>query len=427
MSDQGESKGAPARVAAAVEHTGWPGWIWAVPIAALGIVAWLGIRAWVQRGYDITVRFDDAGGMKAGDTSVRYRGIEVGKVTQLVLSQDGRYVDARLKMHDEVKKFLRTGTQFWLEGATPSLNDLSSLKAVVAGPTIIMEPGGGPLSRHYTGLMHRTVISGTPAELVGYVMSFAGDVGKLKVDSPVTLRGFTVGQVKQIGLYYDAATGAIETPVVIELEASRFHIEGLQPIHQQWKPVLDQVLQRLISDGLRGRLVQDPPMIGSYAISLDFVSGAPTAVLDTSGPLPVIPTTSGGGFDSILHRVNAVPIDKIAERVLEITTHVESIVSSPKLQQSIDHLDHTLAELDSTVHHTGPQITDLVQSLRQTGNEINSAVQAANGVLGNTPTNQDENLRTALYELTETARTVRSLADYLDRHPEALVKGRTGP
>jgi paraquat-inducible protein B len=371
--------------------------------------------------------------MKAGDTSVRYRDIEVGKVTQLVLSKDGKHVDARLKMYDEVKQFLRAGTKFWLKGASPSLSDLSSLKAVVAGPTIIMEPGSGPFSRNYIGLMHRPIISGTPAETVSYVMSFVGDVGKLKVDSPVSLRGFTVGQVKQIGLHYDAATGAIETPVIIELDASQFHIEGLQPINQQWKPVLDQVLQRLVSDGLRGRLVQSPPMIGSFAISLDFVPGAPKAVLDTSGPLPVIPTTSGGGFDSILHRVNAVPIDKIAEHVLEITkhiesitTHIEAITSSPKLQQSVNHLDHTLAELDRTVRRTGPQITDLVQSLRQTASEINTTAQAANGVLGNTPTNQDENIRTALYELTETARTIRSLADYLDRHPEALVKGRTG-
>jgi ABC-type transporter Mla subunit MlaD len=122
-----------------------------------------------------------------------------------------------------------------------------------------------------------------------------------------------------------------------------------------------------------------------------------------------------------------VPIDKIAQRVLGITKHVEMIVSSPQLQDSLRHLDHTLKELDDTIRHTGPQITDLVQSLRQTASELDMAAQAANGVLGNTPRNQDQNIRTALYELTETARTIRSLADYLDRHPEALVKGRTGP
>jgi paraquat-inducible protein B len=427
MNDQSAGNGAPSRTVAAVQRSGWPGWIWAVPIAALAIVAWLGIRAWVQAGYNITVRFDNAAGMKAGDTVVQYRGIEIGKLTGLSLSKDGRYVDARLKMHDEVKKFLRAGTQFWLQGATPTLGDLASLKAIVAGPTIIMEPGGGPYTRHYIGLSHRPIISGTPEQTVLYMMSFDGDVGQLKSDSPVTLRGFTVGEVKQIGLRYDAATDTIETPVIIELDAAQFHIHGLQPVNHQWKPVLNQVLERLVSDGLRGRLVQRPPIIGSYAISLDFVPGASQASLNTSGPLPVIPTSSGGGFGSILHRVDSVPIDKIAQRVLGITKHVEMIVSSPQLQDSLRHLDHTLTELDDTIRHAGPQITDLVQSLHQTASELDMAAQAANGVLGNSPRNQDQNIRTALYELTETARTIRSLADYLDRHPEALVKGRTGP
>jgi paraquat-inducible protein B len=265
-----------------------------------------------------------------------------------------------------------------------------------------------------------------PQPMKLYVMSFDGAVGEIPIGAPVKLRGFAVGEVKQIALHYDAATGAIQTPVVVGLDPDRFHIEGTQSNNVQSPPVFNVVLQRLIENGMRGRLVQNPPLIGSYAISLDFVPGASAASLNTGRAMPVIPTVSGGGFGSIVTRVNKIPIDQIANNVLEITKHVDSIVSSPDLHNSIKHLDHTLAELQTTIRNTGPQITDLVHSLRQTGDQLDAAASTAGNVLGDNPANQDRNVRAALYEVTEAARSVRSLADYLDRHPEALVKGRGG-
>jgi paraquat-inducible protein B len=172
-------------------------------------------------------------------------------------------------------------------------------------------------------------------------------------------------------------------------------------------------------------MVQSPPLIGAYMISLDFIPGASAASLQTGGSLPVIPTVSGGGFGSIVNRVNRIPINQIADNILEITKHVDSIVSSPDLRDSIEHLNRTLAELQTTIRYTGPQVTKLVYSLRQTGDELDRAAAAANTTMGGNPISQN-NARTALYEVTLAARSVRSLANYLDRHPEALIKGRSG-
>ena len=425
MNDQPDDKRTAPRTSAEIQRTRWPGWIWAVPLAALGIVTWLAFRALAQGGVDITLEFDKAAGMKGGDTSINYRGYEIGKVTDVSLSGDGQHFEVKANIHDEAKKFLNRGTRFWLQGASPSFGNLSSLKAVVSGPTIVMEPGQGQPVRHFVGLDHKPAITGPHGAMVSYTMAFDGDVGQLKVDAPVTLRGFTVGGVTQIGFRYDAATGEIETPVTVALDPDRFHIEGnLQTVSEQSGPVLNVVLQRLISEGMRARLVQSPPLIGSYAIALDFEPGAAPANLITTSLMPQIPTASGGGLDSIEHRINAIPIDQIAQRVLEITNSVDSVVSSPKLQDSLNHLDRTLADLDKTIKHTGPQVTQLVSSLRQTGNELDNAASAANRVLGGSPTNQDRNVRATLYEMTQAARSVRSLADYLDRHPEAMIKGK---
>ncbi len=426
MSEQGDA-GTVQRTHAAVHRSRWPGWIWAVPIAALAIGVWLAFRVFINRGVNITIQFTQASGMNAGNTDVRYRGLKIGTLSDLSLTTNGQHVEAKVKIDKNVKKYLVTGTQFWLEGANPSFSDLSSLKGVITGPTIIMEPGDGTPTRHFVGLDHRPSILQSRDKLVRYMMSFEGAVGQIGPDAPVTLRGFTVGMVEGIALNYDAATHQLETPVTIALDPKQFHIKGgILPVNGQWKPVMDSVLQQLINEGMRGQLMQSPPFIGSYDISLNLVPGAPATRLTTVGRLTQIPTASTSGADSIMQQVNNVPIDKIAQQILEITNQVRGIVSSPSLHDSIKHLDQTLAELDRTVRVAGPQITQLVTSLRQTAGQMDTTAMAANRVLGASPTNQDSNVRTALHELTETARSVRALADYLDRHPEALIRGNAG-
>lgn len=418
------------RTSAQVHRSKWPGWIWSVPIAALVISAWLVFRQLSEHHIPITIEFNRAAGLKTGTATIQYRGLDIGKVTKISLSSDGKHVIVRASMDGDVEKFLRAKTMFWLQGASPSLSHPASLIAVVAGPSIVMVPGGGKPMRHFFGIDHKPTIIAPPGALRSYVMSFDGAVGQLSVGAPVTLRGFTVGEVKQIGFRYDAATGMIETPVTIALDPSRFHIQSMQT-NESAKPGLNTVLNHLIERGMRGLLVQNPPIIGSYGISLQFVPHASEASLDTSGPLPRIPTTSGGGVNSIIRRVNEVPIDQIAQNILKTTKHAESLVSSPQLRESLKHLNETLAGLNVTVHRTGPQVTRLVvslrrtaDSLRHTANQINRTTVTANAVLGGTPTSQDRNVRAALYELTQAARSIRSLANYLDRHPDALIRGR---
>lgn len=426
MSDKEENR-RPERTISTVELSRWPGWIWAIPIAALLIAAWLLFRHLTYSGVYITIRFDRAAGMKSQETAVRYRGLKVGDVVSVTLSKDGRHVVAKVKMDSDVRKYLRGNTQFWLQGASPSLSNPSSLKAILAGPTIIMEPGGGKSERHFIGLDRRPAIPQPHGRMVRYVMSFDGPVGQLEIGAPVTLRGFTVGEVEEVGFRYDSATGAIRTPVIIALDPSRFHIKRAKPSGSKKQPLLNVVLRHLIKEGLRGRLAQNPPVVGSFAVALDFIHGASDASLETSGRLPAIPTVSGGGIGSIVRRVNRVPIDKIAEHVLQLTNRANSLISSssPKLQASLKHLNQTLTELDSAVHRTAPQVSKLVRSLRQTSEQLNSAVLATQGVLDGSPTNQDRNVPTTLYEVTQAARSLRALANYLDRHPEALLKGRT--
>lgn len=105
--------------------------------------------------------------------------------------------------------------------------------------------------------------------------------------------------------------------------------------------------------------------------------------------------------------------------MLDTTGHIDKIVSSPELTDAIAELDATLQQIHQTAGDAGPKITQVVDSLRKT-----ATAKAADKTLGGTPA--QGGTQQAMRELTEAARSVRDLANYLDRHPEALLHGRAG-
>jgi paraquat-inducible protein B len=148
----GSSGGPVTRTLAIVRQGRWPGWIWSVPLATVGIVIWLLVRQFSARGIEVTVMFDEAAQMDPDNTKVIERGVQIGKVRQVQLSRDGASVQVTLNIDQREKAQLNTGTRFYLEGATPELSDLSSLKGLLGGPTIDMMPGGGAPSRRFVGI-----------------------------------------------------------------------------------------------------------------------------------------------------------------------------------------------------------------------------------------------------------------------------------
>lgn len=421
MSEQGRSD--VARTRAAVRRSWWPGWIWAIPIAALLVMGWWGFRTFMRGGEDITISFGDVHGLKEKNTSVLYRGMKVGKVTGLSLAKGGGSVTVSVHIDGGAAKLLTSGTRFWLRGATPSLSNPASLAAVLSGPTIMMEPGPGPKATHFAGLPRRPIVSGSKSKPSLYAVALSGDVGGLKEGAPVKLRGYTVGEVESVGFRYDAASGRIETPVTLGLYPSLLHIEGASG--SDGGAALQAAVARLIGQGLRARLERDPPVIGESEVTLELMPGAPAATpAAAANGLPQIPAAPGGGLDSLVRRIDRLPLDQIAGNVLDMTAHLNGIVSSPALADAVRQLDATLRQVHETAESAGPQIARLVESLRHTAAQLEQAAKAASRTLGGTPS--QNGAEQMMREATEAARSVRELADYLDRHPEALVKGRTG-
>ena len=420
--DRTADGGTVRRQLARMRHGWWPGWIWGIPVAAVAVVLWLGLRSLLSGSEDITISFDDVHGLKEKNTNVQYRGTNVGHVKKIELNDRGDRVEVTASIDESATKFLKSGTRFWLEGASPSLSDPQSLGAVLSGPSIVMEPGSdsGRKVKHFAGTADKPVRPAQNAPAVLYGVALSGEAGSIKPGAPVKFHGFTVGEVKEVGFNFNTKTDDVQIPCTIALYPSLFRVDdgsgapGPQAVRTE--------ISALIEKGLRARLDRDPPLVGSYRVSLDMTSdGAPQNTTQVNA-LPQIPFAAGGGLESITARVNKIPIEQITQNILDITHHVDSIVASPKLKAAVGELDAAVKQIHETTAQAGPQVTQLLTTLHKASDHVDQTAKSADQFVTGSAT--QDGLNAVTEEITEAARAVRSLADYIDRHPEALLKGK---
>jgi paraquat-inducible protein B len=181
--------------------TRWPGLIWAVPVAAAGIVIWLGLEAVAKRGPEVTVSFPTAGGIKAGSTAVRYRGVTVGHVEAVRLDKTLNTMKVSMQFDGEMQHHLGAGTSFWIAGQTVSFSNLASLKSVIAGPYIGIAPKPGPVAHHFIGLAQEPVIeSGDRGETITLQ---AANPGNLSRGAAIYFNHYKIGKVLDLTMDHD--------------------------------------------------------------------------------------------------------------------------------------------------------------------------------------------------------------------------------
>lgn len=203
----GHAKGAPRRqdtpqaVQANFQPSRWPGLIWAVPVAALGIVAWLGISALLSSGPTVIVSFPVTGGLKAGSTQVVYRGFNVGEVHSVGIAKTLDHMEVELDLDSTMKGHLGPGTQYWIGGSSVDLTDLTSVKNILSGPFIGVAPKPGRTVSKATGLSEPPVLKDDPPGTV-YTLTSA-TTAHLSAGSPIYFNDYKVGEIRGLKMSKD--------------------------------------------------------------------------------------------------------------------------------------------------------------------------------------------------------------------------------
>lgn len=305
-----------------------------------------------------------------------------------------------------------------------------------------------------------------------YVLYFEESVKGLGVGSAVMFRGVQVGTVKTIVLRTDQEKMNVNIPVTIEINENKF-----QNLKREQADVRTHV-DKLIKLGLRARLDMQSIVTGQLIVQLDLLPDTPVKISGLDNEYPEIPTlrSSLGKLTSML---KDLPVQKIAGNLLEISEHVNELLASRKIDQILDSLDSAAVEtdkliadadvlvrkVDGKVDSLSEQVENTIQealvllvkaedsfsgaadsattvltninqevqpissrliktlnSAQKALNQANSTLVTVDGFIDHSDTRIK--LNRSLDEISAAARSLGDLADYLERHPEALLKGK---
>lgn len=375
-----------------------------------------------------------------------FHGLAIGKVSGAKLEDDGNF-RLELFVFQPYDALIKTGARFWkvsplrlsfagggLDGSLAPVSTLFSggieLDTVMESAQSPQSPAESQFTLYSSSGAAQQGLSGPT---VRYAFDFANAAGKLEEGAAVTLLGFQIGEVETVRLAYDERTGKPLTAVSALLYPQQIDPSRLGAgTVADGRSATDEKVRKLVSFGYRARLAQSPPLVGAWSIALLQVRGAVAAHLTNDGDNSRIPSAAASASlddittaaDQILAKVNRIPIAEIGQHLQIITGRLASVTASPKTADSLAHLQHAMAQLDQILSQAQPQIGPILTKLNDAAGQVSAISIAVDKLLDGDGADQNSNLPEAIRQLNETLRSIRTLTDYLDRHPEALLRGK---
>ncbi len=372
-----------------------------------------------QQGRQFTLTTHDAGSITIG-APVYYRRVAVGQIVDSALDADGRQITLQVFIDAPYDRFVTRNTRFWNAGGVDlavsseglKLNT-QSLATVLAGGIAFQAPDpnnpGEPAPAEQRFELYSSIGNALkPADgpSVDALLVFRQSTRGLSVGTPVDLSGIVIGEVKSIQPQYDMIRQSFFTNVMVEL-----YLERLGPAYRTLTVLEDggsrpplRVLHRFIDQGLHAQLRAGNLLTGQQYIALFFKPGGARKVAKVQDGTPEIPTAPGS--------------------LEEIQTQIESIVTK------IDRIpfEALASDLRSTLNNASALLKTFDQELapqaRQTLADAGAALKSLEQNLASPESPLQQDTRRTLEQLNRTAASLRTLAEYLEQHPEALLRGR---
>jgi paraquat-inducible protein B len=179
--------------------------VWIVPAVAAMVAGYLVYDRLQEFGPTISIKFREASGVKAGQTEIRYRGVPIGEVMSIDLSEDQQYVIVRARLRQSAASIAKEGSRFWIVRPELGIGTISSLSTVITGPFIQVAPGSGEAKTEFVGLERAPPV----LERGLRIIVSAINLGYVRPGSPVYYRGIEVGSVTDTVLSSDATAAHI--------------------------------------------------------------------------------------------------------------------------------------------------------------------------------------------------------------------------
>lgn len=181
----------------------WKTWLfWIVPVGAALLAGWFIYLEIFRTGPELEIVFDDAAGLQPGQSQIKYRGVKIGSIEKVELTQDHRHVRVKVSLDQLGESVAREGSQFWIVKPRVGIDEIRGLRTIVAGDYITVQPGKGKRKTSFSGLSQPPA---PKAEEEGLrIVLLSAKAGSVKEGSPVLFRGIKVGEVRSYDLAPDS-------------------------------------------------------------------------------------------------------------------------------------------------------------------------------------------------------------------------------
>lgn len=269
-------------------------------------------------------------------------------------------------------------------------------------------------------------------EKAPFVIFFDSSVQGLNVGAPVVFRGVQVGQVAKVEALYDPKKTTIHVKVIVELVPGSVRVaEGVKRV-KRGSP--QEALELLVQQGLRASLQMQGFVTGLLLVSLDFYPDTPIKRLglDPTYPeLPTVPTEVERLLDNVRQAVaelGKLPLEALLSEVLGMLKRVNTLLEVPELKQALMSLNDLVTAAQQLLKDIDGQVAPLASSAKETLTTARGTLGQAQKSLSTltdaaTPALKQGEEHT-LKAIEEAARSIRILADSLQRNPESLLRGK---
>jgi paraquat-inducible protein B len=378
-------------------------------------------------GREYVLHAKDIGSLSIGST-VFYRHLAAGQVVAYSLDPSGDSVTIKVFVNSPYDQFVTHDTRFWqASGIDMSIDSegvklhTESLASILQGGVAFQPIAGAapspqsPADTSFPLYSDRERAMREPDTVAQtFVMYFQGSLRGLSVGAPVDLRGINIGEVKRLSVEYDREAGMLRFPVEVDIFPQR--IRGRPRVGQGAAPADDSdigghaMIDSMVAHGMRAELKTGSLLTGQKLVSVDVEKHASPDRVDWNEHPPIFPTAAGGldeiqdSIGSVAKKLDRVPFDQLSARLMATLS---------TLQETLKSTDQVMHQVNGSI---APQVTATLK-------EAEDAMKNAKEALSSDAPLQND-LGSTLLELSHAARSVSALADYLERHPEALIRGK---